>query len=279
MQLTQTFMYCLTTHMQDLISSSHWNTFLSQPLFRTGANFNLKADICESNTSAQRSGVGDRRYSHEKLEEKKQGKDQRRRRNVARWPGKKRDFLTLASRFPSGAELLLALPGVKRTVDGRARRATSADRSCACLFMQRNSWGFGESFKDEGGCTSCMAFSSGWVFCIWPLTNGLINPPACYQALDPPSFSRTKRLLFEQILPGVTLSVLHHLKGQAQQMAEKTVLSMTKKKNCSWPPGRTVCCLVDVIGWFDTSQTHPEWLMEETTACINVPHIKCRNMF
>lgn len=76
-------------HIEDLISSSHWNTFLSQPLFRTGANFNLKADICESNTSAERSGVGDRSYSHEKLDQKKQGKDQRRRRNVARWPEKK----------------------------------------------------------------------------------------------------------------------------------------------------------------------------------------------
>lgn len=186
---------------------------------------------------------------------------------------KKRDFLTLASRFPSGAELLLALPGVKRTVDGRARRATSADRSCACLFMQRNSWGFGESFKDEGGCTSCMAFSSGWVFCIWPLTNGLINPPACCQALDPPSFSRTKRLLFEQILPGVTLSVLHHLKGQAQQMAEKTVLSMTKK-NCSWPPGRTVCCLrMGLVGSTHPKHTQSGGLKEPLCGMKFVAHV------
>lgn len=34
------------------------------------------------------------------------------------------------------------------------------------------------------------------------------------------------RLLFEQTLPGVTLTALHHLKGQAQQMAQKTVLSL-----------------------------------------------------
>lgn len=34
------------------------------------------------------------------------------------------------------------------------------------------------------------------------------------------------RLLFEQTLPGVTLTALHHLKGQAQQMARKTVLSL-----------------------------------------------------
>lgn len=171
------------------------------------------------------------------------------------WQGdqKKGDFLTSAPTFPSGAELLLALPGVKRTVDGRARRATFADRSCACLFMQRNSWGFGESFKDEDGCTSCMAFSSGWVFCIWPLTNGLINPPACCLALDPPSLSRTKRLLFEQIRPGVTLSVLHHLKGQAQQMAEKTVLSMTKKLQLTTRQDSVLPS--DVIGWFNTSQT------------------------
>lgn len=79
---------------------------------------------------------------------------------VKRWP-KKRDLVTSAPMFPSGAELLLALPGLKRTVEGRARRAAFADRSCACLFMQWNSWGFGESFKDEDGCTSCMAFSSG----------------------------------------------------------------------------------------------------------------------
>lgn len=57
------------------------------------------------------------------------------------WQGdqKKRDFLTPAPMFPFVAELLLALPGVKRTVDGRARRVTLVDRSCACLFMQGNS--------------------------------------------------------------------------------------------------------------------------------------------
>lgn len=42
----------------------------------------------------------------------------------------------------------------------------------------------------------------------------------------PPPRPITKRLLFEQILPGVTLSALHHLKGQAQQMAWKTLLSL-----------------------------------------------------
>lgn len=161
--------------------------------------------------------------------------------------------MTSAPLFPSGAELLLALPGVKRTVEGRARRAAFADRSCACLFMQRNSWGFGESFKDEDGCTSCMAFSSGRAFCIWPLTKGLINPPACCQALNPPLTPphSTKRLLFEQILPGVTLPVLHHLKGQAQQMAEKTLLSMTIKLQLTTKQDDVLT--LDVIGRLATS--------------------------
>lgn len=103
--------------------------------------------------------------------------------------------------------------------------------------MRWNSWGIGESFKAEDGSTSCMAFSSGQAFCIWPLSKGLINPSACRQALDPSAI--TTRLLFEQILPGVTLSALHHLKGQTQQMAWKTVLSLavnpqlTNKSVCS----------------------------------------------
>lgn len=54
--------------------------------------------------------------------------------------------------------------------------------------------------------TSPVAFS------IWPLHKGLINCQACCQALDP--YPITKRILFEQILPGVTLPEPHHLKGQ-----------------------------------------------------------------
>lgn len=52
--------------------------------------------------------------------------------------------------------------------------------------MRENSWGAGERFKAHDGSASCMAFSSGRPPCAWPLTEGLINPPARRQALDPP---------------------------------------------------------------------------------------------
>lgn len=147
---------------------------------------------------------------------------------MKRWQKKKRAFVTSATMFPSGAELLLALPGVKRTVEGRAGRAAFADRSCACLFMQRNSWGFGESFKDEDGCTSCMAFSSGWAFCIWPLTKVPDQSPSMlpgsgpsHPSLAPRGCSLNKSCHGSPSLCFIILKVRHN--------------KWQKRQFCPWP--------------------------------------------
>lgn len=80
------------------------------------------------------------------------------------------------------------------------------------------------------------------------------GPPTPSTPQPPTTPPITKRLLFEQILPGVTLPALHHLKGQAQQMARKTVLSLavnpqlTNKHVCSQDNTKTESLLSHLNG-------------------------------